>query len=260
MFSTAGVVTSARGARTCDYGPMRHRLAFPALVLVLTAWGGACTTFGSNTDPPVGDASVSDAASGTATATVPMPPPGGDSGEPGSDAGADALSPGWGAAFVSAATITGNLGPMQVRADAICTDEGKKLRPTAKFAALLVRTASDTLFTRAESSGPRYLPNGDGSRGPLAIANVASVGGVFDVRVHVDGGEVSSGLRVWTGAPDDGGTIFACNGGEGAWTTENGGLSGATRFPRSGAGVVGYVLSSCNQTEGLFCVEVGNFQ
>lgn len=239
---------------------MRHRLAFPVLALVLTAWAGACTSFGSDGALPTGDAAAGDGAS--ATGTVPTTSPGGDGGgvPPGRDAGGDALSPGWGAAFVSARTITGNLGNMQVKADELCTEEGRRIRPNAKFAALLVRTASDTLFTRAESSGPRYLPNGDGSQGRRAIADVATGAGPFVVHSHADGGEVDRGRRVWTGARDDAGTIFNCGTGDGPWGSENAGLSGATGSPWAEAGVPGYALSSCNQTEGLFCVEVGNFQ
>lgn len=258
MFSTAGVVTAARAARTCDHEPMRHRLAFPTLALVLTAWAGACTSFGSDTAPSKDDAAGGDDASATATVSTSLPGDDGGGVPPGGDAGGDALSPGWGAAFVSARTTKGNLGNMQVKADELCTEEGRRIRPNAKFAALLVRTASDTLFTRAESSGPRYLPNGDGSQGRLAIANVASGVGPFDVRVYADGGEVGAGLRVWTGAPNDAGAILNCSSGEGAWATESSGFQGATGS--TSAGAPGYALSTCDQSERLFCVEVGNFR
>lgn len=239
---------------------MRHRLAFPVLALVLTAWAGACTSFGSDGALPTGDAAAGDGAS--ATGTVPTSPPGDDGGglPPGLDAQVDAISPGWGAAFVSAGTITGNLGNMQVKADELCTEEGKRIRPNAKFAALLFRSDSDTLFARAQSSGPRYVPNGDGSQGRPAIADVATGAGLFVVRSHADGGEVDRGRRAWTGARDDAGAIFNCGTGDGPWASENVGLAGATGSPWADAGVTGYALSSCNQTESLFCVEVGNFQ
>jgi hypothetical protein len=159
---------------------------------------------------------------------------------------------------VSAATTKGNLGPMQVQADTICTNEGQKLRPNGKFVALLVRSDGESLFARAQSSGPRYLPNGDGSRGDLAITNVATPGGTFKVVVHADGGAVTMGRRAWTGLPDDAGSIRNCSVGEGAWATESSGFQGATASPSPGA--ASYALSTCDQTESLFCVEVGNFQ
>ncbi|MBL9111084.1 MAG: hypothetical protein JNM74_17500 [Myxococcales bacterium] len=239
---------------------MRHRRAFFVVSFALMAVGGACTSFGSDTEPVVGDASASDGAT-TATATVPTTPPGGqDSGRvlPGVDSGA--LSPGWGAAFVSAATTTGNLGQGQVQADTICTNEGQRIKAGAKFKALLFLKDSDTLFSRAQSSGPRYMPNGDGSQGRLAITNVGAVGGAFLVRGHADGGEVGRDRRVWTGAPNDAGSSLHCGTGDGPWTSENGGLTGATGSPWAEAGVEGYALASCNQTESLFCVEVGDFR
>lgn len=229
--------------------------------VALIAVGGACTSFGSDTEPVVGDASASDGATtATATATSTTPPPGGDGGRvlPGVDAGADALSPGWGAAFVSAATTTGNLGLAQVRADTICTDEGQRIKANTKFKALLFVKDSDTLFARAASSGPRYLPKGDGSRGELAITNVGTPGGIFRVVVHADGGAVTSGRRAWTGAPDDAGALRNCSVGDGAWATESSGFQGATGSATPGA--PGYGLSTCDQTESLFCVEVGDFQ
>jgi hypothetical protein len=238
---------------------MRHRRAFFVVSFALMAVGGACTSFGADTEPVVGDASASDGATtatATATATSTTPPPGGDGGRvlPGVDAGADV----WGAAFVSVATTTGNLGQGQVQADTICTNEGQRIKAGAKFKALLFLKDSDTLFSRAQSSGPRYTPKGDGSRGELAITNVATPGGTFRVAVHADGGAVAPGRRAWTGAPDDAGAILNCASAGEVWLTKDPGFQGATGSPSPGA--AGYALSTCDQTESLFCVEVGDFR
>ena len=234
---------------------------FTALALLTVAIGVACTTFGSDPPPPVDDASASLPDGPVSTvpvdATVDARVP---DGMVPSDAGTDSARPGKGLIFVSTGGLTGAMGVNQQIADARCNDEAKGSGLRGTFVALLRLAPNDALTVRLlGSKGPRYVPGTpDGGAPAMPSVEAFMIGTFGPVPRHADASPVTGGF-VWTGGfePTEAGACVDA----GPWTSDNAFFYGYIGDPRQSGPAAGNCgASTCAQTQGLYCVEVGVFQ
>ena len=110
------------------------------------------------------------------------------------------------------------------------------------------------------SKGPRYVPGTrDGGAPAMPSIEAFMIGTFGPVAAHADASPVSSETRVWTGGfePTEAGACAE----SGPWTSVNSGFYARFGDPRqSGPNAGNYGASTCDQENGLYCVEVGVFQ
>lgn len=234
---------------------------FTALALLVTvAIAAACTTFGSDSSPPVDDASTSpDGPVSTpidATFDARLP-----DGIVPIDAGTDSARSGRGLIFVSKGGLRGGMGANQQIADALCNAEAQASGLRGAFVALLRLAPTDALTVRLLGSrGPRYVPGTpDGGAPAMPSIEAFTIGTFGPVPAHADASPVSPGTFVWTGGfePTEAGTCAE----SGPWTSLQSGFYGRFGDPRqSGPNAGNYGAYTCDQDNALYCVEVGVFQ